>query len=166
MTMECFMRNMRCFYRPMCLTILCSISLISRAQNINASPRLLAFPNTTMGPTSAPLTVTINNNQTSTLTIASMQVSAPYSETNNCGSTVAPNATCTVSVKFSPTAVKYYSSSLTITDSAGNSPQVISLTGNGVKSTVSYTPPTGGIYFYNQIVSTPSTPQPVTIKNI
>ncbi|XBH20129.1 choice-of-anchor D domain-containing protein [Telmatobacter sp. DSM 110680] len=150
----------------MCITILCSLSLISRAQNISVSPRLLAFPNTTMGTTSAPLTVTINNNQTSTLTIASIQVAAPYAETNNCGSTVAPNTTCTVAVKFSPTAVKYYSSSLTITDSAGNSPQVISLTGNGVKSTVSYTPPTGGIYFYNQIVSTPSTPQPVTIKNI
>ena len=30
---------------------------------------------------------------------------------------------------------------------------------------MSYTPPTGGIYFYNQNRSTPSTPQPVTINN-
>jgi len=160
------MRNKRCYRFWLCFTLLCWLSLTMKAQNINVSPRLLSFPNTTIGTTSAPLTVTINNNQTGTLTISGMQLSAPYAQTNNCGSTVAPNASCTVSVTFSPTAVKYYSSSLTITDSAGNSPQVISLTGNGVKSTVSYTPPTGGLYFYNQIVFTPSTPQPVTVKNI
>jgi len=159
------MRNMRWFRLSLCPIMLSSLSLISIAQNIYVSPKLLPFPNTAIESTSAPLTVTIDNNQTGTLTISGMQLSAPYSQTNNCGSTVAPNKTCTVSVTFSPTAVKYYSSSLTITDSAGNSPQVISLTGNGVKSTVSYTPPIGGIYFYNQIVSTPSTPQPVTINN-
>src|ERR1700722_13693045 len=130
--MECFMRNMRCFRLVFCITLLFSISLISRAQNIYVSPKLLPFPNTAIGTTSAPLTVVIDNNQTGTLTISGMQISAPYAQTNNCGSTLAPNKTCTVSVTFSPSAVKYYSSSLTITDSAGNSPQVISLTGNGV----------------------------------
>ncbi len=159
------MRNMRCFRLVFCITLLFSISLISRAQNIYVSPKLLPFPNTAIGTTSAPLTVVIDNNQTGTLTISGMQISAPYAQTNNCGSTLAPNKTCTVSVTFSPSAVKYYSSSLTITDSAGNSPQVISLTGNGVKTTVTYTPAVGGIYFYNQIVSTPSTPQAVTLTN-
>lgn len=148
---------------PLWFSLFIPVSLT--AQNIYVHPRLLAFPNTTIGTTSAPMTVTIDNNQTGTLTISGMQISAPYAQSNNCGSTLAPNQTCTVSVTFSPTTVKYYSQSLTITDSAGNSPQVISLTGNGVKSTVSYTPPQGGLYFYNQIVNTPSTPQPVTITN-
>ena len=160
------MKNMRCVRLGLCIAMLFSIELISHAQNIYVHPRLLAFPNTAIGTTSAALTVTIDNNQTGTLTISGMQLAAPFAQTNNCGSTVAPNQTCTVSVTFSPTAVKYYSQSLTITDSAGNSPQVISLTGNGVKSTVSYTPAIGGIYFYNQIVNTPSTPQAVTINNI
>src|ERR1700739_2649396 len=136
--MECLMRNMRWFRLWLCPTMLSSFSLISIAQNINVSPKLLPFPNTTIGTTSAPLTVTIDNNQTGTLTISGMQLSAPYSQTNNCGSTVAPNKTCTVSVTFSPTAVKYYSSSLTITDRAGNTTQINSLTGNGVQSTVGY----------------------------
>src|SRR5438552_11718930 len=111
--MESLMRYFRLW---LCIAVLSSLNLTLKAQNIYVSPRLLAFPNTTIGTTSAPLKVTINNNQTGTLTISGMQVSAPYAQTNNCGSTLAPNATCTVSVTFSPTAVKYYSSSLTITD--------------------------------------------------
>lgn len=160
------MRNLCCFRSWLCLAILFSLGLMSRAQNIYVTPKLLPFPNTTIGTSSAALTVTVNNNQTGTLTISGMQLAAPFAQTNNCGSTMAPNQSCTISVTFSPTTVKYYSSSLTITDSAGNSPQVISLTGNGVKSTVSYSPAQGGIYFYNQIVNTPSTQQAVTINNI
>ena len=159
------MRNMRCFRLWLCLSILLTSSLAARAQNIYVSPKLLPFSDTAIGTTSAPMTVTIDNNQTGSLSISGMQLPAPFSETNNCGTTLAPNQTCKISVTFSPTTVKYYSASLTITDSAGNSPQLISLTGNGVKSTVSYTPPVGGIYFYNQIVSTPSTPQAVTLTN-
>ncbi|MGC2616782.1 MAG: choice-of-anchor D domain-containing protein [Terracidiphilus sp.] len=159
------MRNMRCFRLWLCLSILLTSSLAARAQNIYVSPKLLPFSDTAIGTTSAPMTVTIDNNQTGSLSISGMQLPAPFSETNNCGTTLAPNQTCKISVTFSPTTVKYYSASLTITDSAGNSPQLISLTGNGVKSTVSYAPPVGGIYFYNQIVSTPSTPQAVTLTN-
>ena len=159
------MRNMRCFRLWLCLSILLTSSLAARAQNIYVSPKLLPFSDTAIGTTSAPMTVTVDNNQTGSLSISGMQLPAPFSETNNCGTTLAPNQTCKISVTFSPTTVKYYSASLTITDSAGNSPQLISLTGNGVKSTVSYTPPVGGIYFYNQIVSTPSTPQAVTLTN-
>ncbi len=159
------MRRLRSYHLGACLLGLLPFTFNVNAQNIYVHPRLLPFPNTVIGTTSAPLTVTIDNNQTGTLTISSIQISAPYAQTNNCGSSLAPNATCTVSVTFSPTAVKYYSLSLTITDSATNSPQAISLTGNGVTSTVSYAPPAGGLYFYNQIVSTPSTPQPVTLTN-
>lgn len=147
------------------VVVLGPLTLTSTGQNIYVHPRLLAFPNTVIGTTSAPMTVTIDNNQTGTLTISGMQIAAPFAQNNNCGTTLAPNATCTINVTFSPTAVKYYSQSLTISDSAGNSPQVISLTGNGVSSTVSYTPKVGGLYFYNQIVLTRSTPQPVTITN-
>jgi hypothetical protein len=161
------MRNLLCCSHSwLCLAIFFSLGLMSQAQNIYVTPKLLPFPNTTIGTTSTALTVTVNNNQAGTLTISGMQLGAPFAQTNNCGSTMAPNSSCTITVTFSPSTVKYYSSSLTITDSAGNSPQVISLTGNGVKSTVSYSPAQGGIYFYNQIVNTPSTSQPVTINNI
>jgi len=135
-----------------------------KAQNIYVHPRLLAFPDTTIGTTSSPLAVTVENNQTGILTISSIQTSLPYSQTNNCGSSMQPHQICTISVTFSPTEVKYYSLTLTVTDSAGNSPQVISLTGNGVKTALSYAP-AGGLYFYNQVVGTSSTPQAVTLTN-
>lgn len=160
------MQKLRCFRLWLCVAMFFSINVMLNAQNIYVHPGLLPFPNTTIGTTSGALTVTIDNNQTGMLTISGMQLAAPFAQTNDCNSTLGPNQSCTVSVTFSPTTVKYYSSSLTITDSAGNSPHVISLTGNGVKSTVSYTPPVGGIYFYNQIVNTPSTAQAVTINNI
>ena len=148
----------------LCLSILLLLCGCVKAQNIYVHPRLLAFPDTAIGSTSSPLAITVENNQTGILTISSIQTSLPFARTSNCGSSLAPHQICTISVTFSPTAVKYYSLSLAVTDSAGNSPQVISLTGNGIKTPLSYAP-VGGLYFYNQIVSTLSTPQAVTLTN-
>ena len=69
-----------------------------------------------------------------------------------------------VTVTFSPTAVKYYSANVTITDTGANSPQVIPVNGNGVLP-IKFTPAVGGYYFNHQIVNTPSTPQAVTLTN-
>jgi hypothetical protein len=44
---------------------------------------------------------------------------------------VGAGANCSVSVKFSPTAAGAVTGSLTFTDSAGNSPQTVMLTGSG-----------------------------------
>ena len=148
----------------LCLSIMLLLCGYVKAQNIYVHPRLLAFPDTAIGSASSPLSITVENNQTGILTISSIQTSQPFAQTNNCGSSLAPHQTCTISVTFSPTTVKYYSLSLTVIDSAGNSPQVISLTGNGIKTPLSYAP-IGGLYFYNQIVSTSSTPQAVTLTN-
>lgn len=134
------------------------------AQSLSISPKLIAFPNQSVGSTSPSHQITLNNYYAATVNISSIQVSAPFSQTNNCGSSLADGHTCTINVFFSPTAVKYYSSTLTISDNATGSPQSITLTGNGITA-VTYKPPVGGYYFNNQIVSTPSTPQPVTITN-
>src|SRR5258708_16556784 len=48
-----------------------------------------------------------------------------------CGSSVAAGASCTISVKFTPTAAGTRTGTLTLTDNASNSPQTISLTGIG-----------------------------------
>ena len=135
-----------------------------QAQNISATPKLIAFPDQGIQSTSPAYSVTLWNTQTGALKISSITAEAPYTETNNCGASLGPNATCAVNVAFSPTAVKYYAATLTIVDSASNSPQVISLTGNGVQP-VKFTPAIGGFYFTHQIVNSPSTPQPVTITN-
>src|SRR5258707_179189 len=53
------------------------------------------------------------------------------SATGTCGRSVAPGASCTISVKFTPTAAGTRTGTLTLTDNASNSPQTISLTGIG-----------------------------------
>ena len=136
--------------------------MYAQAQNISVSPKLIAFPNQGIGTTSPAYTVTLLNNQAGTLSISSIQTVAPYAQTNNCGTSMAPNAQCTIKVTFSPTAVQYYSSTLTITDSAGNSPQVVTLTGNG-DIPVAYSPKQ--ILFPNQGISSTSSAYSFTLTN-
>jgi hypothetical protein len=143
------------------LLLVCSCSMVG-AQNISISPKLIAFPNQGINSTSVASSVTILNNQAATLTIASIQASAPYSQTNNCGTSLAPNAQCTISVKFSPTAKGYYPATLVITDSAANSPQSVSLTGNGV---IPVTISPAAINFPNQATNTTSAVSNLTVTN-
>ena len=152
-------------YKELCrvlLFVLVACSSVLRAQNISVSPKLIAFPNQALNTTSAVYNVTLLNNQTGTLLISSIQTSAPFSQTNDCGSTLAPNAQCTISVTFTPTAKKYYSSTLVITDSAANSPQTVSLTGNGV---IPITVFPAAINFPNQALNTSSAPASFSMTN-
>src|SRR6266567_3524710 len=133
-----------------------------QAQNISVTPKLIAFPNQGVNTTSAAYAVTLWNDQTGTLTISSIQTAAPFAQTNDCGTSMAPNAKCTINVTFRPTAIQYYSSTLTITDSAGNSPQVVTLTGNG-DLPVAFTPKQ--ISFPNQGINSTSSGYNITLTN-
>jgi hypothetical protein len=135
-----------------------------RAQQASITPKLIPIPNQAIGATSSPVPITLTNGMSVTLSISAIQTSPPFSQTNNCGTSLAPAKSCTISATFSPSAVKYYTSTLTVTDNSPGSPQTVNINGSGIVP-VTYTPKVGGYYFYNQIVSTPSTPQPVTITN-
>jgi Glycosyl hydrolases family 39/Abnormal spindle-like microcephaly-assoc'd, ASPM-SPD-2-Hydin len=150
-----------------CLGSLIAIVLMGyasrmEAQSISFSPKSIGFPNQGLNTTSAAVPVTLLNNQSGTLTISSIQISAPFAETDNCGTSLAPNAQCTLNVTFAPTAKQYYSSSLVITDSAGNSPQSVALSGNGVIP-VTFSP--AGVSFGNQAAGTTSITKNVTMSN-
>ena len=131
---------------------------------VKFSPLVISFPQQATGTTSSGYSVSLTNAQPGPLSISSIQTAAPFTQTNNCGTSLPGGQSCTVMVKFSPTNVQYYSGNLTITDDATNSPQVIGLGGNGVVP-VATLPKVGGLYFNHQIVNTPSTPQPVTLTN-
>lgn len=75
--------------------------------------------------------VNLFNNRSNDLTISSMQASANYSTSNNCGSTVPSMGQCQVNIVFKPTAAGSKPGTLTIKDSDPTSPQVIQLTGMG-----------------------------------
>ncbi|HEV2380406.1 MAG TPA: FG-GAP-like repeat-containing protein [Terriglobia bacterium] len=97
----------------------------------------LSFSTQLVGTSSASKPVTLTNTGAATLTITSISISgsnpADFSETNNCGSSVAAGASCTISVTFKPTAKGTRTASLSIVDNAPGSPQTVSLTGAGTE---------------------------------
>ena len=126
------------------------------------SPGSLSFGNQAVGTASATKIATLTNNLGTPLTISSITTSGDYSQTNTCGASVASGATCTVSVMFTPTTTGTRPGTLTVTDSAINSPQTVSLSGNGVVP-VTVSPST--LAFGNQAVTTTSGAKTVTVSN-
>ena len=98
--------------------------------------------------------MTLTNSSTNSVTGISVGVTGDYSQTNNCGTTLAANSSCTINVTFTPTAVGTRTGTLTVTDSAGT--QTASLSGTGVAN-VSLSPST--LPFGSQGVGTTSSPQ-------
>lgn len=101
---------------------------------VSVSPTKLTFPTTNIGTTSAPMTSTLANNDTTILTINSISITGPFAQTNNCGSSLGAATKCTISVTYTPTATGTQTGVVTVTDSASNSPQKINLTGTGQTS--------------------------------
>ncbi|HEX8298929.1 MAG TPA: choice-of-anchor D domain-containing protein [Rubricoccaceae bacterium] len=98
-----------------------------------ASPGTVAFGTVRTTTTSAPQTVTLTNNGTAAVTITSITGSgAPFTvNTTGTSLTLAPGATTTFSVTFSPTAGGAATGSVTIASNAAGSPLVVALTGTG-----------------------------------
>jgi centrosomal CEP192-like protein len=94
--------------------------------------------------TSVARSFNISNNGNAALTISGITASGDFSQTNNC-TTLNAGASCTVNVKFTPTATGTRSGSVTITDTAPGSPHTVSLSGTGTTAptpdfAVSFTP--------------------------
>ena len=133
-----------------------------RAQTVTVSPGSLSLGSQAISTTSNSKNVTLKNGQTATLTITSIATSGDYSQTNTCGTSLAAGAKCTISVAFTPSILGTDTGTLTITDTAGNSPQTVPLTGKGVaQATVA--PAT--LSFGNEAVGTSSTVKNTTLTN-
>jgi YD repeat-containing protein len=105
------------------------------------TPTSLSFANQIVNTTSAAQAVVLENNQTSALTISSIATSGDYTQTNNCGTSLAAGASCIINVSFRPTATGTRTGTLTVTDNGNDSPQTASLTGTGIAlSSISVTP--------------------------
>ena len=133
---------------------------------VNLSPNSLSFGDVSVGGSSAPQSVTLSNVGTGTLNIASITASGDYSQTNTCGGSVTVGGSCSISVTFAPTTTGARTGQITIADDAFNSPQTVSLSGNGVAPPppqVSLAP--SNLSFGNQLVGTTSSAQTVTLTN-
>jgi len=132
-----------------------------------AWPLALNFGSIAVGSSSNPLVTKFSNSTTAALTVTSVVITGPaasdYSETNNCGSSLAAGATCEITVTFTPTATGVRAAAVTITDGAPNSPQLVSLTGMGTQNAVTLTPTS--LTFPTVTVGVGSVPQPATLTN-
>ncbi len=99
------------------------------ASGVTASPGALSFGSVVTGTTSAAQTVTVSNPTGSAASVSSISASGDFSQTSTCGSSIAANGSCTVSVTFAPTATGSRTGTLTV--NAGGVTNTVSLTGTG-----------------------------------
>jgi hypothetical protein len=96
------------------------------------------------------------------LSILAISTLAEYSATNICGPSVAAGASCTLTVTFAPTFGGTQTGSLTITDNAPGSPQMVSLTGIGENIEFTKT----SLVFATVAVGQTSAPQTVSLFSL
>ncbi len=99
------------------------------------SPTSLNFGTQKAKTTSASKTVTLTNTGTTTLILSNIVIRTPFASgtgaTCTTSTSLAPNASCTIAVVFSPTKKGLQSANMTVTNNAKNSPQTVSLSGTG-----------------------------------
>jgi hypothetical protein len=101
---------------------------------LQVAPSTLAFGTVTIGSSSAPQSVTLSNNSAVAVTnfrLTTSNVGAIHFS-SQCPAVLPANTSCVITVTFAPQHPGPRSESLTVTDSAANSPQVISIGGTGV----------------------------------
>jgi hypothetical protein len=129
---------------------------------VTLSTTSLAFGNVLIG-SSASLPVTLTNHQSVSLTNISISViGAAYSQVNTCGTSIGAGAQCTITVTFLPKTPGLQTGTVSISDSASNSPQTVSLKGSGLLP-VSLAP--GTLNFGTQTVGTTSASKTETVTN-
>jgi len=128
------------------------------------SPTSLNFNIVALGTTTLPKAVTLSNVGSTTIGISSISIggvnASEYGQTNNCGSSLAGGASCTISVSFTPSAEGAQPATLTVVDGGGT--QAASLTGTG--TAVKFVP--GGLNFGSQKVGTTGKAKTVTMTNL
>jgi Abnormal spindle-like microcephaly-assoc'd, ASPM-SPD-2-Hydin len=101
------------------------------APPVTLTPSILVFGSQPVGTTSSAQFLTLTNQQNVQLNISNINASGNFSQSNNCGLMLAPGANCQINVTFAPTAGGTRTGNVSVTDDAGNSPQIANLTGNG-----------------------------------
>jgi FG-GAP-like repeat/Abnormal spindle-like microcephaly-assoc'd, ASPM-SPD-2-Hydin len=138
-------------------------------QTITVSPSSFNFGSIGVGSASAAHTFTITNATANTAHITGISFTGTnagdFSETDTClTSALASNATCTVSVTFTPGANGARSTTLSLADDAPGSPHTASLTGTGTAAPIVQLS-NASLSFGNQNDGTTSNSQSVTVTN-
>lgn len=132
--------------------------------NLTLLPTTADFGTQLVGTTSAAMNLTISNTGTISGALNSIAIAASdfTLQANTCGTSLAPQTGCTVSVTFRPTASGTRSGTLTIVSDAGR--QTVPLSGIGSNAATDTLSPLA-LTFAQQVVNTISPAQTVTLSN-
>jgi uncharacterized repeat protein (TIGR03803 family) len=126
-------------------------------------PDPVYFGSQALNTTSTAKTITMTNPNADALTINSITPSAGFAvSSTTCGSSLPGGKPCQILIAFTPTKLGKYAGTLTVADSAPNSPQTVPLIGTGVAQ-VTLSPTS--LSFATQAVGTTSAPKVVTLTN-
>ena len=130
------------------------------------SPLSIAFGNVQTTTTSAPQLITVTNTTGAAIPVTSVKFSGAnvtqFGQTNNCGSSIAAGASCTVHVVYSPTAAGTQAVWLNVNGGGTAGSKATAITANGV-APFTLTPAT--LTFPGTAPNTLSAPQAVTLTN-
>lgn len=131
--------------------------------NIVITPSALVFPATLLGVSAAAQDVTVSNSGGSTVALTSESVTGDFTiSSNNCGASLAAQASCAMAIVFTPAASGARSGTLSVVDSLGTQTAPVSGTGQtAANDNLSST----SLAFGNQQVGTTSAAQKVTLAN-
>ncbi|MBZ5562828.1 MAG: choice-of-anchor D domain-containing protein [Acidobacteriia bacterium] len=136
------------------------------APAVTVSPTSLTFTAIPVGTITEAQVITLTNIGPGPLAISSVTIQGPnasdFLQTNDCVSSLAASASCTINVTFKPTAAGGRTATVAINDNAANSPQTVTLMGgSGPIANLSVT----NLKFGPQLINTQSTTQSVTLTN-
>jgi sugar lactone lactonase YvrE len=104
----------------------------SASAQVTVSAGSLGFNTLAVGNTSAGKTVTLTNRGSAAISLSGIGTTGAFAiASDTCAASLAAGASCAVGVTFTPVATGAATGALTFTDSALNSPQIVSLSGTG-----------------------------------
>jgi cardiolipin synthase A/B len=128
------------------------------------APATLSFPDTAQGTTSTAQTVTLSNPGTGTLKIAGVTLKGAdpgaFALKKTCGAKLSKNASCTLSITFTPGSSASFTATVSVADNSADSPQTMAVSGTGVTAssqTLVIEPDQGLTPIYNLLNSAKST---------
>jgi centrosomal CEP192-like protein/ASPM-SPD-2-Hydin domain-containing protein len=133
---------------------------------VTLSPSPVTFGSRAVGTTSPAQKIILKNGQSSSLSINSIfgggADPGDFTQTNNCGSSLAVGVSCTINVTFAPAAIGNRSATLSVSDDAANSPQTVALSGTG---TAPVTLSSTSFNFGTVLIGSSKSANPITLTN-
>ncbi|QMU70933.1 discoidin domain-containing protein [Streptacidiphilus sp. P02-A3a] len=101
---------------------------------LTLTPSALAFTPTLAGTASAARTVTVSNPSTRPQHLASVTATGTFGESDDCPAWLAPGASCTATVRFTPSQAGDVTGLLTVSDGTPAGRYLVRLSGHGIAS--------------------------------